>query len=108
MQPRKPTEAEKKELIDYLVEIGQIEPPEPDEDLFNGSIYAAVFDNYITDSPGYSGKVMVVVWSGAPEFTETYIWTRLLLPEDFDKDMEQIDWHDGKHEPRIKKLQIDA
>ncbi len=111
MQPRTPNEQEKKELIDYLVESGQIEPLEPDEDLFNGKIYAAVFDNYITDSPGYSGKVMVVVWSGAPEFTETYIWTRLMLPEDFDKfdkDMEQINWDDGKHEPRIKKVEIDT
>jgi hypothetical protein len=108
MNLRIPTELEKKELIDYLVEVGQIDPPEPDEDLFNGTIYAAIFDNYITDGPEYSGRVMVVVWSGAPEFTETYIWSRLMLPEDYGKDLEQIDWLDGKHEPRIKKIEIDT
>jgi hypothetical protein len=36
--------------------------------------YIAVFDNYITGSPGYAGKVMVVVWDGSPAQYETYTW----------------------------------
>ena len=32
--------------------------------------------NYITSSPGYSGKLMVVVYDGAPEMTETYTWVK--------------------------------
>ncbi len=107
MNLRKPTEQEKKELVDYLVKEGYIEAPEPDEDLFDGTIYAAVFDNYITDGPGYAGRVMVVVWSGAPEFTETYIWRRPILPEDEDKLMGEIDWLDGKHEQYIEKVVLD-
>ena len=35
----------------------------------------AVFENYMSDGPGYAGKVMVVVWSGGPEFTDTYTWS---------------------------------
>jgi hypothetical protein len=36
--------------------------------------YVAVFDDYVTDSPGYAGRVMVVVWAGGPEYAETFIW----------------------------------
>lgn len=38
----------------------------------NASI--CVFPNYITDGPGYSGRVMVVVWSGDPTFVEAFVW----------------------------------
>src|SRR5947209_6231750 len=100
MQPRTPTEQEKKELLDYLQEEGSIEAPDEGEDLFDGTMYAAVFDGYITDGPGYAGRVMVVTWSGSPSFTDTYIWSRPILPEDKGKLMGQIDWHDGKHEPK--------
>ncbi len=34
----------------------------------------AVFDHYMTDCPGYAGKVMVVIWSGAPELHELFCW----------------------------------
>ena len=32
----------------------------------------AVFDNYMPDSPGYCGRVAVVVWPGGYELTEVY------------------------------------
>ena len=35
----------------------------------------AVFDNYITDCPGYAGKVMSVVWSGSPTFFDVFTWS---------------------------------
>lgn len=35
---------------------------------------AAVFDEYITDCPGYAGKIMSVIWSGSPSFFDVYIW----------------------------------
>lgn len=31
----------------------------------------AVFDNYITDGPGYAGKVISIVWSGCPSIVST-------------------------------------
>ena len=43
---------------------------------FVESAAIAVFDNYTTSSPGYSGKLMVVVYQGAPEMTETYTWVK--------------------------------
>jgi len=36
--------------------------------------YIAVFDNYMSDTPGYCGKVMVVVWPGGPELFEVFVW----------------------------------
>jgi hypothetical protein len=33
-------------------------------------------DSYTTSSPGYSGKLMVVVYDGSPEMTETYTWVK--------------------------------
>ena len=43
---------------------------------FVESAAIAVFDHYITSSPGYSGKLMVVVYEGGPEMTETYTWIK--------------------------------
>lgn len=33
-----------------------------------------VFDKYMTDCPGYTGKVMLVLYSGAPEFVQLFVW----------------------------------
>ena len=78
MNPRIPTEAEKNELVAYLMATDYANPEDERENVVgyveNAAI--AVFDTYTTSSPGYSGKVMVVVYDGAPEQTETYIWQR--------------------------------
>lgn len=31
-----------------------------------------VFDHYMTDGPGYIGRVAVVVWNGSPGFVDTF------------------------------------
>ena len=79
MNPRKPTKQELQELIAY--EIQQEEPTEEEleeeKETVEGWVENAgvsVFDGYNTESPGYSGKVMVVVWPGSPAMTSTYIW----------------------------------
>ena len=78
MNPRKPTEEEKEQLIQYLFEQeNTANPTEEDREDKAGMIEnaaIAVFDGYITDGPGYSGRVMVVVWSGGPDITETFVW----------------------------------
>ena len=48
--------------------------------------YIAVFDNYMTsgpqvyrphpDGPCYCGKLAAVVYGGAPEFCESFIWDK--------------------------------
>ena len=77
MKPRQPTDEEKAELLNYVVLASVIDPDDEDRQTFNGLIEdaaIAVFDHYITDGPVYSGKVMMVVWSGAPERHEVFIW----------------------------------
>ena len=76
MNPRKPTEEEKKELKQIVIEKdfrGNGRDNETVENSVNNAAIA-VFDHYTTDS--YSGKVMVVVWPGSPGTTETYIWNK--------------------------------
>jgi hypothetical protein len=109
MQPRKPTEQEKRELAEYVIENKYRDPSEDERqdemDAVDNNAYIAVFDDYITGSPGYSGKVMTVVWDGSPSFTETYIWERHTLPDEEHTSLGQIDWHDGKHEPKLEKVE---
>lgn len=64
---RKPTEEEMKEV---LVVCGH------DEDDYDQRLldYSVVFDDYITDGPGYAGKVMLVVWPAYPNMFDCYIW----------------------------------
>ncbi|HZE87112.1 MAG TPA: hypothetical protein VE090_02785 [Methylomirabilota bacterium] len=79
MNPRKPTEEEKKEIIAYLLE-HDFENNETERENVEGYVEnaaIAVFDDYITGGPGYSGKVMVVVYDGGPNQTETYSWNSL-------------------------------
>lgn len=78
--PRVPTEEERAELIAYKAKISYRNPTKDDleqEKDFVENASIAVFDNYITDGPGYAGKVMIVIWSGDPSFTETYTWDRM-------------------------------
>ncbi len=80
MMPRKPTEEEYEQLFSLEWERQYGSPkndPEEEENLraFIRDAAIAVFDGYTTDSPGYSGKVMVVVWSGSPTMYQAYIWS---------------------------------
>src|SRR6266568_6819610 len=81
MNPRKPTEEEKRELAEYVAKQKYEHPTETDiaeaieeAEGWLESAAVAVYDHYITDSPGYAGKLLVVVWPAAPTLTETYIW----------------------------------
>ena len=77
MNPRKPTQEEKDQLIQYLWQHNDVDPTDADREEaqdFVENAAIAVFDDYQTDSPGYVGKVMVVVWSGGPGITEVFVW----------------------------------
>jgi len=39
--------------------------------------YIIVLDHYVSCSPGYAGKVMIVIRDTHPSETEVYIWDRL-------------------------------
>jgi hypothetical protein len=67
--PRHPTAQEVAELNQYYSELQN----ERVDDL--GDIgYIAVFDHYITDCPGYAGRMMMVVWPGSPSMYEVFTW----------------------------------
>ena len=78
MNSRIPTKEEKNELVEYILTHGLKSDQGERENIegFVESASIAVFDHYITSSPGYSGKLMVVVYQGAPEMTETYTWVK--------------------------------
>ena len=78
MNSRNPTKEEKTELVEYILkhDLKNDENERANIEGFVESAAIAVFDNYITSSPGYSGKLMVVVYEGAPEMTETYTWIK--------------------------------
>ena len=78
MKSRIPTKEEKIELIEYILkhDLKNDENERANIEGFFKIAAIAVFDNYITSSPGYSGKLMTVVYDGAPEMTETYTWVK--------------------------------
>jgi hypothetical protein len=67
---RIPNPEELQQIGEWLSEhsLGEVFPD------WANSAWIAVFDNYITDCPGYAGKVIVVVWGAGPDtmsvFTE--------------------------------------
>jgi hypothetical protein len=83
MSPRKPTKEGKKQLAEFILrdedpemyDAGKVAPERKAEveEVIEGAAIA-VFDHYITDSVGYTGKVMVVIWPVAPGYTQTYTW----------------------------------
>ena len=78
MKSRIPTKEEKIELVEYILkhDLKSDENERVNIEGFVERAAIAVFDNYITSSPGYSVKLMVVVYDGAPEMTETYTWVK--------------------------------
>jgi len=78
MNSRNPTREEKIELVEYILK-HDLKNDKSERENIEGFVEGAaiaIFDNYTTSSPGYSGKLMVVVYEGAPEMTETYTWDK--------------------------------
>jgi hypothetical protein len=76
--PRVPT-TEEKEALAQNVLWRSVEYMPSEEDLQEVRVmiagaYIAVFDNYITSTVGYAGKMMIVVWDAGLEYYELYAW----------------------------------
>lgn len=70
MNVRNPNKQELKQLADVLYESGH------DREMAEGlasSAMVAVCDDYISDCPGYAGKVISVIWSGGPSIFNVFI-----------------------------------
>jgi hypothetical protein len=73
-KPRKPTREEAHQLAGYVHhKCGCTETPEEAE-LWTKETCIAVFDDYVSDCPGYAGKLMMVVWGAGPRSYQVYIW----------------------------------
>lgn len=71
-QPRKPSVEEKKALASYCAKKMGIS--EKVETATVEKAYIAVFDRYRQAGPGYTGKVMAVVWEDGPPDYEVFYW----------------------------------
>ena len=93
MNSRIPTEAEKNELVAYLMATDYANDEDERENVagYVENAAIAIFDKYVTSSPGYAGKVMVVVYDGSPKLTETYIW-------------QKDNWIDEKEVPKLHRV----
>ena len=78
MNPRIPTIEERNELVAFLLATDYANDEDERENVagYVENAAIAIFDKYVTSSPGYAGKVMVVVYDAEPSQTETYIWQR--------------------------------
>lgn len=84
--PRRPGQDELDELVEFLwLELGQTFPPKLPNEAFDDLIsqvkaaWIAVFDDFVSMSPGYVGQVMVVVWGASPSMYEAYVWRKAKL-----------------------------
>ncbi|MCZ7545113.1 MAG: hypothetical protein M5R40_17025 [Anaerolineae bacterium] len=74
---RKPKKEEREQLVEITARQISDAPNAGDLETARNLVagaYIAVFADYATDSPGYYGKAMAVVWSGDPSFYEVYVW----------------------------------
>lgn len=69
--PRRPNADELAQLSDWVQSVGAVHESAT---IAPQSAYVAVFDDYITGSLGYAGKLMSVVWDGGPSFVDVFIW----------------------------------
>ena len=76
--PRRPNADEIEALVKYHLKLqfGDTPTQEEREDmrLRIPECYIAVFDQFVSDSPGYVGKLMLVIWSTGPNMYEAYVW----------------------------------
>jgi len=72
--PRAPNEIELQQLWLWMKAMHHDDNYCLDEqDWFRG-FYIAVFDHYCTGCPGYSGKLLYLVWDGTPDCCDVFVW----------------------------------
>ena len=78
MQPRLPNHQERHALITWLTS-QHLSTEATQEELNNVNhlierAFITLFDDYLADSPGYAGKLLMVVWPAGPAMYEVFIW----------------------------------
>lgn len=72
--PRSPSNAELEQLWKWLKNEGHAESYGLQKSHLLDTLWITVFDKYITDGPGYSGRVMYLIWGGSPECCDVFVW----------------------------------
>src|SRR6266496_4807555 len=93
IKPRLPTEAEQRELVDYILK--KYDHPQEErtffETLYFGGYGAVVvFDTYATHYSEYEGKLLVVIGDDNPLQTESFIWRNGSIEEVTKQTMKEI------------------
>lgn len=70
--PRLPTNEERQQLIPYIKQNFELDHEEATDLVDHTAI--TVFDRYMTNTPGFAGKLMMVVWPGSPAYYDVYTW----------------------------------
>jgi hypothetical protein len=73
-EARKPNQEEATQLAFHIHHRCGFTESLEEAELWVEATCVAVFDDYITDGPGYAGKLMMVVWTGGPDLYEVFIW----------------------------------
>lgn len=71
LSPRAPTPDELRIIVYCICDEHDPEFQETKDALDQAAV--AVFDGYISDGPGYAGRVATVVWPGGPELFDVFI-----------------------------------
>jgi len=71
---RQPTHGEKQALLEWQSRYGMKDYTDNEIKGYIENASIAVFPHYMTDCPGYVGKIMDVVWGGSPSFFECFVW----------------------------------
>jgi hypothetical protein len=81
--PRKPNEQENDLLTQWLAETmyKDISPGDLNEAaMIVDNAYIAVFDQYMTGGPGYSGRYMLVAWDGSTDQFDAFTFQTHEVP----------------------------
>jgi len=73
-KPRKPNQEEITQLAGYVHLKCKWTETLEEARLWIKDTCVAVFDHYMSDCPGYAGKLMMVVWGAGPASYMVFIW----------------------------------
>lgn len=72
--PRKPTATEKALIARAISPLVLCSDDKKAATEFVDAAWIAVFTDYMPDSPGYNGKLAIVVWSGGIDLQSTFVF----------------------------------
>jgi hypothetical protein len=73
---RPPNATELQQLWGWLTETERAEIYMLEQATWFLQFQIAVFDEYQTGCPGYCGRVLYLVWDGAPDYCDVFTWDR--------------------------------